>query len=112
MRFALIALSVGIGCSFNEVKTSAPQAGPPILFGEAISAEVAPVPIAGGTLLVTKSNVVVAANPDKGTVEVFDLKDTSPGWTASLGEDSEPGRMIEDDRGNVLVVLRRAGEIA
>lgn len=80
--------------------------------GEAISAKIAPAPISGGTLIVSKkAPLAFASNPDANIVDVINL-DTKKVTALDMGEGSEPGRLVEDDAGMVHVVLRRAGAIA
>jgi hypothetical protein len=103
------------GCSFNQAPKPPDDVTPPevILKGEAISAKVAPAPISGGTLIVSKKGpFAFASNPDANLVDVIDLEKKSVVWHADMGDGAEPGRLVEDDAGVVHVVLRRAGAIA
>jgi mono/diheme cytochrome c family protein len=70
-----------------------------------------PPPISGGTLLVTKSNIAVAADSDRDLVWLVDLG-TKKVTKVALQEDDEPGRVAEDGAGRIHVALRRAGAIA
>lgn len=71
-----------------------------------------PPPVTGGTLLVTEDGrFAVAADPDRASIHVVDLSERSARHRIVLGENDEPGRLVEGAGGLVHVVLRRAGEI-
>jgi mono/diheme cytochrome c family protein len=76
-------------------------------------AEKAPPPISGGTLLVTKSGIAVAADSDRDKVWLVDLNkfDLDSTRSVDLKENDEPGRVVEDGAGNIHVALRRGGDI-
>jgi hypothetical protein len=72
---------------------------------------VAPPPISGGTLTALRDGVtVVASDPDRDRLWFtrLDTRDTT--WI-NLSEGDEPGRVVEDDAGNVHVALRRGGAV-
>ncbi|HWP09500.1 MAG TPA: cytochrome-c peroxidase [Polyangiaceae bacterium] len=70
-----------------------------------------PVPISGGTLLVTRhGSRAVASDPDRDAIVVADL-DTDYLATLPLQKGDEPGRLVEDDAGRVHVALRRGGAV-
>ncbi len=74
--------------------------------------EVAPPPISGGTLLVTRDGTrAVAADPDRDLVFIVAFDDRKVVEVALEAQD-EPGRLVEDEHGVVHVVLRRAGAVA
>jgi mono/diheme cytochrome c family protein len=86
--------------------------GPPPTFGATVSADKAPPPISGGTLLLTKDGAIaVAADPDRDAVYLVNLSPLSKTEIA-LRENDEPGRSVEDGNRRVHVVLRRGGAIA
>jgi hypothetical protein len=71
-----------------------------------------PVPVSGGTLLVTRQgSVAVAADPDRDAIIVADLNSSSLIGTIALEKGDEPGRLVEDDAGRVHVALRRGGAV-
>jgi len=72
-----------------------------------------PVPISGGTLLVTRTgSLAVASDPDRDAIVVADLETGSLVGTIALEKGDEPGRLVEDDAGQVHVALRRGGAVA
>ncbi|MGH7439036.1 MAG: hypothetical protein ACRENE_25385 [Polyangiaceae bacterium] len=82
-----------------------PQLGP------TVTAQKAPPPISGGTLIVTQDGkYAVAADSDRDSVYVVSLADQSV-QTVSLMAGDEPGRLAEDGTGLVHVALRGPGAI-
>ena len=79
-------------------------------FGPTVRAELPPPPISGGTLAVLRNGTIVAADPDRDAVYVVDAARNVT--TVPLAPGDEPGRVIQDPRGLVHVVLRGAGAIA
>lgn len=78
-----------------------------------MSAEVAPPPISGGTLLVLSDGArLVAADPDRDAVFVVNVGGDSSPTRVALERGDEPGRAAEDRRGRVHVALRGASHIA
>jgi cytochrome c553 len=78
-----------------------------------VHSAVPPVPINGGTLLVTKDGAsAVAADPDRDRVLIVDLDVGKLSAEIALQAGDEPGRLVEDNAGRVHVVLRHAGELA
>ena len=81
-------------------------------WGPTIHSAVAPVPISGGTLLVTRDGkTAIAADPDRDQVSFVDLVSRTVRSTAALDPGDEPGRLAEDGSGRVHVALRRGGAI-
>src|SRR5262245_36103405 len=72
---------------------------------EAISAETAPLPLAGGTVLVSRSLDVWVANPDAGVVDVVKAATNEVAHTYTLGNGSRPFALAEG-KDRVYVVLR------
>jgi hypothetical protein len=69
-------------------------------------------PLSGGTLLVSRSeDVAFASDPDRDRLMVIELA-VGRATPVPLEPGDEPGRLVEDDRGNVHVVLRGSGAIA
>src|SRR5438105_1057480 len=81
------------------------------LGGDSASAETAPAPISGGTVLVSGTRAWVSG-PDAGVVDVVDLETKKLARTFTLGKGSLPGRLAEASDGKVVVVLRGEGSIA
>jgi hypothetical protein len=78
-----------------------------------LTAENPPVPITGGTLIVTNDGkFAVAADPDRDRVSVVDIHTLSLVRTIALSPGDEPGRLAQDDKGLVHVALRRGGVVA
>jgi mono/diheme cytochrome c family protein len=69
-------------------------------------------PLSGGTLLVASDGrTAVSADPDHDRLWITDLTGATPPRAVELGEGADPGRIFEDGRHRVHVVLRGAGEI-
>jgi hypothetical protein len=82
------------------------------LFGATVAAKVAPPPISGGTLLVTRNgSVAVAADPDRDAIYVVDLAKMALAFTIALHPGDEPGRLVEDGAGRVHIALRGGGAL-
>jgi cytochrome c553 len=85
----------------------------PLVPGEVVRSSVAPAPINGGTLIVTKDgSAAVAADPDRDRVVIVDIKGAQVLGTVQLEPGDEPGRLVEDGAHRVHVVLRRSGQLA
>ena len=79
----------------------------------AVTASKTPVPVSGGTLLVTRTGrYAVASDPDRDSVVVADLKAATLLGRIPLNAGDEPGRVVEDSLGRVHVALRRGGAVA
>lgn len=69
-------------------------------------------PLSGGTLLVSRAeDLAFASDPDRDRLMVIELV-AGRVTPVPLEPGDEPGRLVEDDRGNVHVVLRGSGAIA
>jgi hypothetical protein len=80
-------------------------------FGKGARADVAPPPISGGTLHVTKDGrTAIASDPDRDVIYVVDLE-RAVVRTIALETDDEPGRVAVDDEGRAHVALRRGGAV-
>jgi cytochrome c553 len=78
-----------------------------------VQSRVAPVPINGGTLTVSKDGLTaIAADPDRDRVVLVDLKGAQVLATISLQAGDEPGRLVEDAAQRLHVVLRHSGQLA
>jgi len=71
-----------------------------------------PAAISGGTLMITKQDIAVAADPDRDLVSLIDLNNDNAVSQIALNEGDEPGRMVEDTTGRIHVALRRSGAVA
>jgi mono/diheme cytochrome c family protein len=86
-------------------------AGPPLTV-PVIAADPTPPPISGGTLVVLKDGATaVVSDPDRDQIVVVDVKNLQVIWAIALTEGDEPGRLIEDGKGNVHVALRSGGAL-
>ncbi len=82
-------------------------------FGPTVTASVPPPPLSGGTLLVTRDGSrAIAADPERDSVYVVNLKTHSVDFTIALTVGDEPGRLVEDGAGRVHVALRSGGALA
>lgn len=71
-----------------------------------------PPPVSGGTLLLTvDGKSAVAADPDRDSVWIVDLTMEKVRHRVRLSAGDEPGRLVEDQYGNVHVALRRGGKV-
>jgi mono/diheme cytochrome c family protein len=69
-------------------------------------------PLSGGTLLVlADGTTLVASDPDRDRLYVFDADKGALRSTVPLQAGDEPGRVIEDAAARVHVVLRRGGAL-
>jgi cytochrome c len=115
---ALGAFGLG-GCSpsfpINEPIPEPPSSQPsnPPNFGSTITQPTAPPPISGGTLTVlADGTTAVAADPDRDRIYVVNLDARTKLADLALLQGDEPGRVIEDGKGRVHVVLRSAGMVS
>jgi hypothetical protein len=69
------------------------------------------VPVSGGTLLVTRDGIAVAADPDRDRVFLANIGTDKNVRTVALQPGDEPGRVAEDDAGRVHVAARTAGVV-
>jgi mono/diheme cytochrome c family protein len=74
-------------------------------------ASVKPPPVTGGTLIVTRSSLAVASDPEHDTIVIADVLAGTVRSTIALEKGDEPGRLVEDGVGRVHVALRRGGAI-
>ena len=80
---------------------------------EVVRADAAPPSVSGGTLVLAEDGVLAfAADPDRDAIHVVDVVARKRIGSIALHPGSEPGRLVEDARGHVHVVLRGAGAIA
>jgi hypothetical protein len=100
----LLALTALTGCAERE-----PFEPPP---GQEINiSAVPPPPISGGTLIVTRADIAVAADPDRDKVWITSLEEGATPRSIGLEDGDEPGRLVEDGAGKVHVALRRGGAV-
>jgi hypothetical protein len=79
----------------------------------AVHLDVPPPPISGGTLLRTAdASTLIAADPDRDSIDVIDIASRSVRHRVALRSQDEPGRLVEDSTRSVHVVLRGARSIA
>jgi mono/diheme cytochrome c family protein/uncharacterized protein (AIM24 family) len=91
----------------NPVPAGAPD------LGATKTLSVAPPPISGGTMLLSRDGkTAVAADPDRDFVSFVDLSGRAVRAQAPLSPHDEPGRLVEDNGGRVHVALRGSGELA
>jgi hypothetical protein len=102
----------GDGGGFAVGGSSGGVGGPSFLNQPPVSAEAAPPPLSGGTLLVLADGMTAfAADPDRDRVYFADLVGERLLATVPLQPGDEPGRAVEDAGGVVHVVLRRGGAV-
>lgn len=89
--------------------------GAPAANDNALDAPRAPLsarPLSGGTLLVASDGrTAVASDPDRDRLWITDLTGEGAPRVVNLGAGADPGRVLEDGRGRVHVVLRGGGEL-
>lgn len=104
------ALVLGVGACSEEERTLPPE---PELdpSQQVVYSDVRPPPVSGGTLLVSRdAKWVIAADPDRDRVMVVEAASLAS-REIPLEPGDEPGRVIEDEAGNVHVALRSGGAI-
>lgn len=101
-----LAMLPGLGCASDSASEPEVPAEPPV------ESRVRPPPIAGGTLLVTEGDQVIASDPDRDTVFVVDLDSRRLTHTLALESGDRPGRIAEGAPGRVHVLLTGAGALA
>jgi DNA-binding beta-propeller fold protein YncE len=70
-------------------------------------------PISGGTLLAASAgDLAVAADPDRDRISIANLQSMALEGAIELEQGAQPGRLIEDGRRHVHVILRGTGEVA
>lgn len=100
---------VGALAALNGCGEQAPFTPPP---GQELNVSaVPPPPISGGTLIITRADVAVAADPDRDKVWITALEEDATPRSIGLLDHDEPGRLVEDGAGKVHVALRRGGAI-
>ena len=102
------------GCSIEVEGVGGGPGISPMSFGAVKTPERRAVPLGGGGLLVTRdATLAVASDPERDRLFVVALGDSGLTLQAeiSLATGSEPGRLVEDDAGQVHVVLRGSGEV-
>ena len=101
------------GYSDPSVATTAPTPGPqPNFTTQAVTADVAPPPISGGTLtLAPDGHTVVAADSDRDRIYVVDLPSRTVKHDIALGAGAEPGRVAIDSHNFAHVALRGTGNL-
>jgi hypothetical protein len=82
-------------------------------FGNTQSAPIAPPPITGGTMAISKSGrFAIVADPDRDLISAVDLTSHQVRWQTPLQTGDRPGRIAEDSATRLHVVLRGSGTIA
>lgn len=82
------------------------------MFGETRSLADAPPPIGAATLVITTSGRAVGTDPDRDRVSIVDLDRVEVSATVPFEKGDMPGRVVDDGKGHVHVVLQRAGAVA
>jgi hypothetical protein len=78
-----------------------------------VIAKTPPPAISGGTMLIADDGVtVVAADSDRDRISIVDLSQLKVVKQIALETGDEPGRLAQDARGLVHIVLRGSGEVA
>lgn len=99
-----LKLELAEPCPFGCKGTAAP------LERSVVRAETAPPALSGGTMILTHdAKLLVASDPERDRVYFVDVEKGALSHARELASGSEPGRVIEDDRGRIHVVLRSRG---
>jgi hypothetical protein len=110
-----VAMALGVGCNSLDAQIPEPTGSHLVIPTDTrapVRATKAPVPISGGTLLVTRSGLMaVASDPDRDAIVVADLTNSTLRGRIALNPGDEPGRLVEDADGRVHVALRRGGAV-
>src|SRR5262245_3740398 len=111
---ACAVLFAGVGCNSLDPPRKE-QDGPRLVIPtdvrKPVIASVKPPPVSGGTLVVTRSSLAVASDPERDTIVVADIASGSVRVIIPLEKGDEPGRLVEDNAGHVHVALRRGGAV-
>lgn len=106
-------VAIGLRCNAapdvpaNPTPPNAPD------FGPVVTQAVPPPPISGGTMLLSNDGVTaIVSDPDRDFVSFVDLDAAVVRAKTTLKPNDEPGRVAEDNAGNVYVALRGTGELA
>lgn len=112
---ALAALSGTLACnSLDEKAPDGPILHIPTDDRPAVRADVAPVPVSGGTLHVVgdaSGALAIVADEDRDLVSVVDLSERRVTQTLELDRGDRPGRIVDGADGIVHVVLRGSGDV-
>jgi len=85
----------------------------PAIPDEVTIAPTAVPPLSGGTLLaLADGSTVAASDPERDRVYLIDAQEFAVRATVLLATGDEPGRLVEDARGRIHVVLRGGGAVA
>ncbi len=118
---AFLGLSLLTGACTDPARNPnfAPDPDPRWADESIVQSDVAPPPISGGTLLVSRDGrTAFASDPDRDLVWAVDLGDPVDGappavrFATALEPGDEPGRLAEDARGWIHVALRSGGAVA
>ncbi len=97
------------GCCVTEADFESCASSPQ---QEVITSDVVPKPLAGGTLLITRSGTyALASDPDRDRIVIVDLRAFEMVDQIPTPPGAEPGRLVEGIDGRVHVVLRREAAI-
>ncbi len=114
-RHLVLSALVLTGLQCNQAPPVPENPPPPMApdFGPIVHQEIAPPPISGGTLLVSRDGkTVVAGDSDRDSVSFVDVSSATVRTRTDLNPHDEPGRVAEDASGHVYVALRGTGELA
>jgi|HubBroStandDraft_1064217.scaffolds.fasta_scaffold02840_3 mono/diheme cytochrome c family protein len=106
-------LSAGLACNAAPpVPENPPLPGAPD-FGPTTLQDVAPPPVSGGTMLLSRdATTAIVSDPDRDFVSLVDIAQRVVRAQVSLSPGDEPGRIVEDSGGQVHVALRGSGAVA
>src|SRR5690242_10649647 len=105
---ASTGITTGIG------GTTTTGGGPFGGFDQPVIVPARPTPaLSGGTLLlIAKGHTAAVADPERDRLHFVDLDQLKVTATVLFAKGDEPGRLAEDNRGRVHVVLRGGGAVA
>lgn len=99
-------------CKCCDVRCDNGRSTPAHAMQEVSVSSVPPLPISGGTLMVTRDGATaIVSDPDRDRVVVVDILTQTVRSVFQTPLRAEPGRSVEDSDGRVHVVLRRTGQV-
>lgn len=109
----LLSGAVASGLQCNQAPPTPDNPPTPSPDSGIVTQSVPPPPISGGTLLMSSDGkTAIVSDPDRDFVSFVDVDRGVVRVRTDLDAHDEPGRVAEDESGNVYVALRGTGELA
>ncbi len=106
-------LGAGLACNAAPAVPDNPPLPTAPDFGTTTLQDVAPPPVSGGTMLLSRDlATAIVSDPDRDFVSLVDIAKGMVRARVDLSPHDEPGRIAEDGARQVHVVLRGSGSVA